>query len=96
MKAQFVESGQAFQKQRELDLEFTHRQVGVQFLQALPGKALAVQPEGRAGGAGFQIHQQIGIQPLGEAFPVAGQLVGRDAAQGGDLFGIALRQAVDR
>ena len=64
-------------------------------MQALPDQMLAVEPERRAGDAGFQVDQQIGVLAVLVAFLIAGQLVRRQATKGGDLFGVAFRQAVD-
>ncbi|MCY1288554.1 hypothetical protein D9M69_346060 [compost metagenome] len=62
----------------------------------MPDQAVAVEPEGRAGQAGLQFAEQLGAGALLQALAVTGQPVGRQAAQGGEAFAIAGRQAVDR
>ncbi len=91
MEAQLVETGQPLEEQRQLNLHLTHGQRCIEGLQAFPDQPLAVEPEGCAGDAGFQIHGQFGEGALVEALLEAGQLVGRQAAQRGDLFGVPFR-----
>ncbi len=95
VEAQLLQTRQALQEQRELNLHLAHGLFGRQFLQALPGQALTVQPERGTRGAVLQVHQQVRVQALGETFAVVGQLIGRYPTQGGDLLAVVLRQAVD-
>lgn len=78
-----------------MKLHLAHRLVGVQPLQALPDHALAVEPERRPGQAGFELHQQVGVLPIGKTLLIGLELVGRQPAQRGDLLGIALRDGID-
>lgn len=77
VETQLHQPRQTLQEQGEMHFDFPHRLLGVEPLQALPDQALAVEPERRPCQARLQLHQEIGVQALGETLLVAFQLVRR-------------------
>ncbi|MNE98415.1 hypothetical protein D3C76_1194180 [compost metagenome] len=78
-----------------MDLHFTHGQLGVQPLQALPGKPLAIEPERSLRQAGLDFHQQVRVIALVETVLISLEFVRRHPTQLRDLLGVALGHGVN-
>src|SRR5690606_7130081 len=95
VEAQVFQVRQPAQQDGQLAFHRLHGGLGAQRLGALPGQVLTVQPEGRARQAGFQLDQQFGGATLAQGVVEGVHPVARQAAQRGDLFGIAGRRRLD-
>ncbi len=82
---------QALQQQGEGHFQLSHGLVGLQGLQALPEHAQPIEPEHRAGEAGFELKHQVGVMALGKTLLITPELVGSRPAQGCDPFVVGVR-----
>lgn len=95
MEAQLDDARQALNQKREVDFHFAHGQLGVEVLETFPDHPLAIEPERRLRQARLQFHQQVGVFALIETVLIELELFQRQAAQHGDLLGVALGHRVD-